>query len=105
MKQNELLAIVKQLGEIAYAEKCESYTVITNSLNRQIIVDFSLEELQISIPEMKLLWVHKSHLVNISHIVEIIEAGNNCQLKLTNGKTIPVAKRRKRELVKKINLL
>lgn len=105
MKQNELLTIVNELGEIAYAEKCESYTIISNSLDRQIIVDLSLEEIQRSVPEMKLLRVHKSHLINISHLTEIIEAGSNCQLKLTNGKTIPVAKRRKRELVKHINLL
>ena len=46
MKQNELLSIVNELGEIAYAEKCESYTIISNSLDSQIIVEFSLEEIQ-----------------------------------------------------------
>lgn len=105
MKQNELLSIVNELGEIAYAEKCESYTIISNSLDSQIIVDFSLEEIQRRMPDMKLLRVHKSHLVNINHVAEIIEAGCNYRLKLANGRIIPVAKRRKRELVKHINLL
>jgi len=104
MKTDELKVIANELGEIVCAEKFKNYTIISNAINKQAIVYLSLDKIENHKLGKNLLRVHKSNLININQVIEIIEFSVSCQVKLTNGKLFTVSRRKKKNLIKQLNL-
>ena len=95
-------SFIEDSDEIYYAEKCEGYTFIIMSNTAQIISDFSLGKLEQMLPSDKFIRVHKAFIVKTSLISEIVQIGNSHQAILKNGKRIPISKRQKSVLLRKL---
>lgn len=92
---------VVNIAEIIYCEANRSYTTFYLIKNKKIIVSKPLKDQESKLSEATFLRVHQSYLVNLNHII-CYEKGNKNRLVCTDGHTIPVAIRKKEQL---LNLL
>jgi two-component system LytT family response regulator len=101
-KESNSFSVIENTKKINYVEKCEGYTIVTLSNTAQIISDFSLEKLENILPSNEFIRVHKSFIIKISFLSEIVQIGNSHQAILKNGKRIPISKRKKSILLNKL---
>lgn len=94
--------VIHLTNEIVCVEKCNGYTVATLMGKKQLIMECSLEIVEKHLPANTFARVHKGFLVNIAKIIEIVIKKNSQTIILTNGRTIPLAKRKKRHLLNKL---
>ncbi len=94
--QNSLV-FVKQ-NDIVYCESSGNYTQFYLTNNKQILVSRQLGEYEKLLPETQFIRIHDKHIINLQYLAEYIK-GNGGEVKLDNGKTLPVATRRKEELL------
>jgi two-component system LytT family response regulator len=85
------------IEEIIYCKSANSYTIFFLENGDEIISSKTLKEYCALLPEELFIRVHKSYLINISLIKEYKSEG---VLVLSNGSEIPVAARRKENLLK-----
>ena len=91
------LVFIKQ-NEIMYCESSGNYTQFYLACNKQILVSRQLGEYEKLLPETQFIRIHDKHIINLQYLAEYIK-GAGGEVKLDNGKTIPVATRRKEELL------
>lgn len=91
------LVFVKQ-NDIMYCESSGNYTQFYLASNKQILVSRQLGEYEKLLPETQFIRIHDKHIINLQYLAEYIK-GSGGEVKLDNGKTIPVATRRKEELL------
>ena len=65
---------------------------------RQYLLRTSLDELERSLPPDRFARVHRSYLVPVDAVVAVRHSGGNVELELRNGASVPVSRRRRREL-------
>jgi two-component system LytT family response regulator len=87
-------------GDIIVLEGSSNYTKFCFSNQKSMIVSKTLKEYEDILLEHGFLRVHKSYLVNKSHVIKVDKEG---VLELSNQMHIPVSRRRKAEILQWFN--
>jgi two-component system LytT family response regulator len=82
--------------EIVLLEGSSNYTKFFFANQKQLIVAKTLKEYEDILLEYQFLRVHKSYLVNKSHVIKVDREG---VLELSNKMNIPISRRRKTEIL------
>ncbi len=82
--------------EIVLLEGSSNYTKFFFANQKQLIVAKTLKEYEDILVEHQFLRVHKSYLVNKSHVIKVDREG---VLELSNKMNIPISRRRKSEIL------
>ena len=85
-------------SEIFFCKADGSYTRILLEGVEKVVVSRSLKEVSKDLPETRFFRCHHSCIVNL----EKVKSYNKKELKLTNGMTLPVSRRRYNDLVRMI---
>ena len=94
---------IVKIENILYLEADGKYTVFNMVDGSSIIVSRNIGTYRTKLPENLFFRIHSKYIVNIKKIRNISKSdGNYCQL--TNGKSLPIAKRRREELCKFLHL-
>lgn len=92
-----------QLDQIVYFEADSSYCSVCLTDRKQIVVSKPLKYFSDKLENNKMFMrPHKSYIVNISCIEEYIKEDGGT-LKLTTGKSIPISRQKKDEILKEMN--
>lgn len=90
------------LDDIYHLEGDGSYTTFYLKNNEKHLVSRPLKEFEELLPESNFFRTHQSHIINLHAIKKILrEDGGSIQL--SDGTNIPLARRRKQELLDKVN--
>jgi two-component system, LytTR family, response regulator len=88
------------LSEIHYLEAEGNYTRITLQ-NHKILSSKTLGEFEDALPNSRFFRVHHSSIIHLEHLKQYIR-GDGGEVVMQDGKHLPVARRRKDELLEKI---
>ncbi len=66
------------------------------------MVRITLNKVVEQLPENLFLQVHRSHIVNLNYVSNLVRQGRNYQLQLTNGDYVPVSRSRINQIRQKI---
>ncbi len=91
------LVFIKQ-NDIIYCESNGNYTQFYLKDNKKILVSRQLGEYEKLLPEIQFIRTHDKYIINLQYIAEYIK-GNGGEIKFDDGNTLPVAARRKDELL------
>jgi len=97
LKDSKSIYIVK-VADIVRCEADHNYTTFYLSSGNQIVVSKTLKEYEELLSDYRFLRTHQSHLININHIVSF-EKNDGGYLKMEDGSSVPVSKRKKDELM------
>lgn len=93
----------KQLDDILYFESDGRYTIVHLRNGSTILVTKNIGEYDKILAPIYFFRIHKKYLINIKYIININNTdGSNCELE--GNLRLPVAKRRKEELVNHLNI-
>lgn len=93
----------KQLDEILYFESDGRYTIVHLLKSSPIVIAKNIGEYDKILAPSYFFRIHKKYLINIKYIVNINNAdGSSCEI--VGGLSLPLAKRRKEELVAYLNI-
>lgn len=96
--------VILNLDEIVYCEGDSNYTNVYLTDNSKICLSKTLKLLEQFLPEEFYFRIHNTHIINMNHIVKIIRKDNGYVL-MDNGKELAIARSRKDDFFKKLNLL
>lgn len=91
--------LFKKIEEIVRCEADGSYTKFFFDDNTNYLVTKTMKFYEDLLADRKFLRVHKSHFINLSHVVQYIN-GDGGQAIMSDGSTIEVSRRKKDELLK-----
>jgi two-component system, LytTR family, response regulator len=91
------LVFVK-IADILYCESSGNYTHFYLCGDKKIVVSRQLGEYEKLLPENNFTRIHDKYIINLNYIREYIK-GSGGEVVLENGKTIPVATRRKEDFL------
>ena len=86
--------------DILYCNSEGSYTSIFLVNNRKFTVAKNLKEIAERLPQHIFSRIHRSHIVNIEHVVEFVN-GNSQTVILDNGEEFQIAKSKKSDFLEK----
>lgn len=86
-------------NEILHAQADGNYTEVILSNNRQIKVLRQLKEIEELLPYENFIRVHRSHLVNLEHVIRLDSDSES--IMMTDGQSIPLARDRKFDFIEK----
>lgn len=90
-----------EVKDLSYLEADDNYTKLF--INEDfIIVSKTLKYFESLLDKSKFFRVHKSYLININYVVEIIKDDNNHYVALQNGTKILIARRRLKDFKERI---
>lgn len=89
------------IDDITHIEADSNYSVFNLVNEDKIIVSKVLKDYEEILPEDRFVRIHKSSIVNLSHIKEY-NSKNGLQVFLDNGTTIPVSRRRASDFFERI---
>ena len=96
--------ILLTCGDIVYLESCEGKCRI-QTVNQLYIISDTLIGLEKKLPFAQFFRVHRSYIVNIEHIAEIVPWFNSTyNLQMSNGSKIPVSRTYVKELKQIVGL-
>ncbi|MCB0795027.1 MAG: response regulator transcription factor [Flavobacteriales bacterium] len=91
--------------EILYCESDDNYTRIhTRDQAKPILISRTLKEVDDYLADRGFVRIHQSFLVNLHHAVHY-QRGSGGELRLSNGKSLPVSKRQKQVLLDALDLM
>lgn len=90
-----------ELEKIIYCEADNSYTTLFLDDNRSIVSTKPIKEIEEQLLKYGFFRVHKSFLVNLGFVVKYIK-GNGGTVVMRNNKSIPVSRKAKEDLLKKL---
>lgn len=88
--------------EILYLKAESNYTEIYFKDGTKKLLSKTLKILEDILPSHQFFRVHKSYLVNASHITDIIFSTNDRAVKLVSGQILPVSRDKKNMLMDKM---
>jgi len=91
----------KEVSKIIRCEGEGNYTHIWFEARKHTLVSKTLVEFEDLLQEFGFVRVHKAHLVNLKYVRAYIKSEN--MLKLSNNEYIPVSRRRKENVLKRLN--
>lgn len=86
-----------QHDEILYLNGMDNYTRFHFQHHKEIIVPKTLKEYDELLSSNGFMRIHKSYLVNLSHVKHILK-GENMEIEMSNGDHLIVARRKMKEL-------
>lgn len=92
---------ITNLNDLVYCESDNNYTKFHLNDGDVVLVSKTLKSYENQLPETHFFRIHQSFLVNLSFISSFDKREN--QLLLINGERLPVAQRRKPDLIKRLN--
>lgn len=98
LKTQESIHIVK-VTTIVRCESFHNYTEFYTNDGKKLLVSKTLKEYEKLLTDFGFFRVHQSHLININYISSF-EKTDGGYLVLTNGSQVPVAKRKKEDLLR-----
>ncbi|RFM26377.1 LytR/AlgR family response regulator transcription factor [Deminuibacter soli] len=87
---------VVNVEDIVYVEALDSYSKLRLMKNESYVTSRSLKEFEELLTEKGFYRIHKSHLVNLRHIMKIIK-GIAPAVVMANGACIPISTRKKEQ--------
>lgn len=88
-----------KVDSIVYLESDGRYTTLHLHENKTILATKNLGEFEKMVDEKAFFRIHHGYIVNVNYVLNINKAaGNYCEM--SNGKLLPVAKRRQERLMK-----
>ncbi|MCG8575382.1 MAG: LytTR family DNA-binding domain-containing protein, partial [Flavobacteriales bacterium] len=90
-----------ELIEVSQIIRCEAeraYCVFHLKDNRKIVVSKSLKSFVDTLEQMNFMRIHRSHLVNMMHVIRYIQ-GDNMRVLMSDQNTVPVAHRQRHRLL------
>jgi two-component system LytT family response regulator len=91
-------------SEIIHIHSEGSYSVLTITGNKQLVVSKKLKEIIALLPTDIFVRVHHCYAVNLMYL-QSFEKGANSQLVLTNGDVIKMSRRKKSDFMERFTLL
>ena len=95
---------VIQLSDILYCEAVSSYTIFHMLNDQQITASKSIIEYELMLEDNFFCRVHKSYIINLTHVVEY-KRGEGDSVLLSNGKEVEVSRRKKEIFLARIKKL
>ena len=92
------------VNEIVSCESDSNYTTLHLRDKKKLVISRTLKEFEDILTEDHFLRIHNSFLVNTKHIKKYIR-GDGGEVILSNEQNIPVARRKKQELLDSLNML
>ncbi len=107
MSKNQKIALPTSKGllfvdpiDILYCNSAGSYTNIFLSNSKKFTIAKNLKEISEKLPAQMFARIHRSHIINIGHVVEFIN-GNSQTVLLDNGEEFQLSKSKKHEFLEK----
>ena len=95
---------ILKANNILYCMGGGNYSTITLMNDDEIIISKNLKQFEDKLAPFNFLRIHKSYLINLNHIDFLVkEQGGTVIMK--NGKTIPISRNAKKELMRRMNIL
>ncbi|HET9057310.1 MAG TPA: LytTR family DNA-binding domain-containing protein [Chitinophagaceae bacterium] len=91
-----------KLDDIIYCESNGNYTEFYLTGNKHNLVTRQIGEYEKLLPNPEFIRIHDRYIINLSHITEYIK-GSGGEVIMENGKTLPVATRRKEEFLSRFD--
>lgn len=91
------------INDIIRCESQRNYTLFYLTGNKQILVTRTLKEFDEMLEDKGFIRIHHSHLINLNYLKEFVKADGGYAL-MSDNSQIPVAVRKKDELMKKLGL-
>lgn len=109
-KDNEKISLATRDGftvvkndEIVHLEASDNYTMIYMTDGRKFLSCKNIKVYEESLNIEVFFRVHKSHIINVKHHLKGFTRNNGNSVQLSNGKLIPVARRKMSEFMDIIN--
>ncbi|MBT3385846.1 MAG: response regulator transcription factor [Prolixibacteraceae bacterium] len=96
-----------EFAEVNKIVRCQgegNYTHFYFEGNKHLLVAKTLVEFEDLLQEYSFVRVHKTHLVNLKHVVAYVKSGGG-MLQLSNGNEVAVSRRRKDDVLKQLKLI
>jgi two-component system LytT family response regulator len=101
LKTAESIFIVK-LADIIRCEADHNYTTFFLTSGKKVLVSKTLKDYDEMLCDFFFFRTHQSHLININHIVSF-ERNDGGFLRMADGSSVPVSKRKREELLELFN--
>ena len=101
LKTAESIFVIN-IEDIIRLESDVNYTNIFLLEGRRILVSTTLKDYEEMLCDLGFFRVHKTHLINLEHILQFKKADGG-QIKMNDNSLIPVSRRKKEELVALLN--
>ena len=102
LKTQEKIHVIK-LEEIIHCESDQSYTVF-HTMNGKIVVSKTLGYYDDLLSKFDFFRIHKSHLINLKHIVQIHKSDGG-EVELSNGNLIGISQRKREDFLQRVDNL
>ncbi len=86
--------------DIIYCTSEGSYTHVYLSNNKKITIAKKLKEVYLKLPQETFLRVHRSHVINLNHVIEFTN-GQSQVVVLSNGEEFNISKTKKAEFMER----
>jgi len=96
--------VFAQVGDIVRCQSDDMYTTFYFTDKTKLMVSRTMKECEELLGEWGFFRTHTSHLINLRFIKEYIR-GEGGQVKMTDGSTVDVSRRKKDDFVKALNRL
>lgn len=90
-----------EVREVIRCESDNTYTTFYLKDKRKILVSRTLKEVETMLESYGFFRVHNSHLINLDEVIEYLK-GEGGQVKLSDGSTVDVSRRRKEEFLERV---
>lgn len=101
LKTSESIFILK-VAEIIRCEADHNYTTFYLINGKKVLVSKTLKDYEEMLSDYFFFRTHQSHLININHIVSF-EKNDGGFLRMADGSSVPVSKRKREELLELFN--
>ncbi|HOY12132.1 MAG TPA: LytTR family DNA-binding domain-containing protein [Saprospiraceae bacterium] len=95
---------IVRFKDVLYLEADNTYTLFFLMDGRQMLISKPLIEYERLLPEEEFFRIHKSYLVNMSHVTGFKKTEGGCVV-LSSGRELEVSRRKKDELLERIKNL
>lgn len=103
IRQHDTLKLIP-FGNLIYVEGDSNYSRFHTTTSERITASMTLKEVEEVVDHLRFLRCHKSYLVNTDFVAEVF-GGDMPRLLLKDGKSIPIARRRLKDVTQRLTEL
>jgi two-component system LytT family response regulator len=92
------------IEDILYCEADSNYTHIVLRDNKKLLMSKPLKELALQLRPYNYLRIHHSYLINLNHMVKYVR-GNAGYVIMADGKSLPVSRAKKQDLLRRVGMV
>lgn len=90
--------------EIVRCESDSMYTLVCTTDKRKQLISRTLKDCEHQLQDFDFVRIHNSHLVSLRHVVEYLR-GEGGMVRMMDGSTLEISRRRKDEFLRRFNVL